>query len=831
MSDLGHEQTDKELKKIEDLISKEYAQAARELEEKMKKHFADFDRKDAEMKAKVDSGEITKTQYQNWRVGQIATGDRWREVRDSMVDTLVNKDKAAAAIIQGNNIKAYGDNMNYGTYEIEHGSEINTGFSLYDVNTVKNLMKEDPKIIPMPKVDIPKDELWNRQKLTSAVMQGILQGESMAGIAHRLSSVAAMGANAAIRNARTYTTAAENKGRLDSYERAEKLGIKTNKKWIATLDDRTRMEHRHLDNMVVAYDADFEVDGYTISYPGDPSAEPEMIYNCRCTLVADIPGINYNDERNDSKLGDMTYEEWKNAKGEPIEAAEPEPAAAIPDMRNEFKEFDTFKSLLKDMFNNDAALEGNDLWLLLRDENHVAQGNWSKYLEGSLDKDTTEKVNEILSKYVSGGESEEPDEEKEEFVMTEIEDRDKDGVRPEDGDMISDEEKINILMNELGISADEAEEYRAVLDNWNAEGGEYKFAQYMEDKKGPSYHDRYSDGAHLLEDYIDKAPKFSGEMYRGLTFDTPEARDKVLELARGNNPLAFNYDHTITSWSTNMEPVREIYTDKNPIIFVTQNGNSESTSIRHFEGGDYYSEIIASRDAQWEYVNDYVKDGIVYIEVREPGQETPETTNVDEILELRRYTTDDRKEVTAMYADQVKNYSTEEKNGIRRYVGDTNSTKYEYEKINGYLRDGGKISKANESAIDAIDKAIENFEVKEAFTARRGINLDAFNSLLPGINDQTPIEEIKNALIGVEFADEGYMSTSWNTWGGFSRDALIEIDVPAGKGYGCMVGNLPKDTKVTEDEFILKRGTHLDIYDIDFDKYGRMIIHSRIVGG
>ena len=317
MSDLGHEQTDKELKKIENIISKEYKQASQEIEDKMLKHFEDFNAKDIVMRKKVESGQITESQYNQWRIGQMATGERWISLRDSLTSTLVNADKVATQIIQGNSIKAYGDNMNYGTYEIEHGSKINTGFVLYDSNTVINLMKDDPKIIPMPRLDIPKDEQWNRQHLSSAVLQGILQGESIPEIADRLQNVAFMGRNSAIRNARTYTTAAENKGRIDSYERAEKMGIKTNKKWIATLDDRTRAEHRHLDGMSVPPDEKFETDGYTIGFPGDPSAEPEMFYNCRCTLVADIVGYPYNDERNDSKLGDMTYEEWKHAKDKP----------------------------------------------------------------------------------------------------------------------------------------------------------------------------------------------------------------------------------------------------------------------------------------------------------------------------------------------------------------------------------------------------------------------------------------------------------------------------------------------------------------------------------
>ena len=368
MSDLGHEQTDKDLKKLESIISKEYGVAAKELENKMLKHYADFDRKDADMKKKLADGLITKTQYENWRIGQVATGKRWEELRDSMTNTLVNADKAAAALIQGNNIKAYGDNMNYGTYEVEHGSKINTGFSLYDVDTVKNLLKEDPKIIPMPKVDIPKDELWNRQKLTSAVMQGILQGESMGGIANRLSSVANMDENAAIRNARTYTTAAENKGRLDSYERAEKLGIKTNKKWIATLDDRTRMEHRHLDNMVVAYNEDFETDGYKISFPGDPSAEPEMIYNCRCTLVADIPGVDYNDKRYDEKLGDMTYEEWKHAKDKEPAAEKP---AAETEKEREKRELDAIHQFQQVSYEGISADEKDSLKDFINDNEDV----------------------------------------------------------------------------------------------------------------------------------------------------------------------------------------------------------------------------------------------------------------------------------------------------------------------------------------------------------------------------------------------------------------------------------------------------------------------------
>ena len=316
--DYGHKQTDKELKDLEKRLTKEYQTAAKEVEKKFNGYMKDFARKDEQMKKLVDSGKLSEQDYLNWRRNQLLVGERWKDMYDTLAKDLANVDQIAAGMINETLPSVYAMNMNYGTYEVEKGCRIDTGFNLYSRETVENMMKNEPNIIPhlteKQKEKIAKDELWNRKHLVSAMTQGVLQGESIPKIADRLQNVANMDRNAAIRNARTYTTAAQNKGRMDSYERMDKLGIEVGKKWIATLDERTRMEHRHLDGMVVPYKDVFETDGEKIMFPGDPSASPGMIYNCRCTLVADIPGIQYQDERYDEKLGDMSYEEWKHAK-------------------------------------------------------------------------------------------------------------------------------------------------------------------------------------------------------------------------------------------------------------------------------------------------------------------------------------------------------------------------------------------------------------------------------------------------------------------------------------------------------------------------------------
>lgn len=58
----------------------------------------------------------------------------------------------------------------------------------------------------------------------------------------------------------------------------------------------------------------FHVGGASIRYPGDPQAPGYLIYNCRCTLVSAVKGIDQSDAPRASKLDGMSYEDWKAEK-------------------------------------------------------------------------------------------------------------------------------------------------------------------------------------------------------------------------------------------------------------------------------------------------------------------------------------------------------------------------------------------------------------------------------------------------------------------------------------------------------------------------------------
>ncbi len=221
----------------------------------------------------------------------------------------------------------YSLNRNYAAYTIERVAG-NVDFTLWDEQTVRRLIVEQPDLMPYyPKAAAVKrgiDLEYGKKQITKCVTSSILQGKSIKGISDDLQRyIPTMSRDSAIRTARTAVTGAQNAGRMDSYVAAEKMGIKLKREWVATLDNRTRHAHAMLDGQKADIDKPFEVDGYKIMFPGDRSAPGYLVYNCRCTLVAAVDGVDTSDamrRARDPETGgnvlikNMTYREWQDWK-------------------------------------------------------------------------------------------------------------------------------------------------------------------------------------------------------------------------------------------------------------------------------------------------------------------------------------------------------------------------------------------------------------------------------------------------------------------------------------------------------------------------------------
>jgi len=337
--DPAHKETDKILRDMEKRLDEVYKQAYREARQTADDFMKQFREMDKKKRQQVKDGELDKAEYERWRRTQVFQGNRYHQMADTLAADMTHTNQIAASVINGYLPEVYAVNHNYGTYEIEKGSRINTQYTMYDKQTVERLIRDNPDLLPRKAaVNVPKDQLWNKKHINSAITQGILQGESIDKISQRLAAtVTDMSHTSAIRNARTMTTSAQNGGRIDSYKRAEGMGIKMLQVWMATLDSRTRHEHRQLDGQKRKVGEAFEVEGEKIFFPGDPAADPALVYNCRCTLIGEVEGVDYNlsdKSQRDNKLGDMTYEEWKEEKRKQDNA---EPPAPKPEPKAEDK--------------------------------------------------------------------------------------------------------------------------------------------------------------------------------------------------------------------------------------------------------------------------------------------------------------------------------------------------------------------------------------------------------------------------------------------------------------------------------------------------------------
>ena len=322
--DAAHLQTDKELAKLEKRIAKIYKEAADDLQKTIDDYFAKFAKRDAKQKALLEAGEITEQEYKQWRLAQMGRGERFKALQSRVAERYTEANKTAVRYVNDATPGIYSLNRNYSAYTIEKVAG-NVGFDLWDEQTVKRLIVDNPEVMPYypPEKALNRgiDLAYGKRQISASVTSSILQGKSIPGIAKDLQTrISDMNKSSAIRTARTAVTGAQNAGRMDSYVAAEKMGIKVRKEWLATIDGRTRHSHAMLDGKVVDKDKKF---GNGCMFPGDPNGPPEETYNCRCTMVASVDGVDTSDAQRRVRdpvtgknivVSDMTYKEWERLK-------------------------------------------------------------------------------------------------------------------------------------------------------------------------------------------------------------------------------------------------------------------------------------------------------------------------------------------------------------------------------------------------------------------------------------------------------------------------------------------------------------------------------------
>ena len=307
--------TDKDLTDMEKRITAEYETAQKELTEKWNAYMERADKllkgKNETLenaKASGDSKEIKKAEKElkNAKKDVLNTDLYYKEMVNETTNKLANVNEVSLSYINDMLSDVYA--INYNAVDPEAYS-LGIRYDIRNEYTIKRLIKDGDIKLPYKNLNVDKDKKWNARQLNSSVLQGILQGESMPQIAKRIKPIVNNNKNAAIRNARTMVTGAENRGKSDRFHELQNKGAIIRKVWMSTPDDRTRDWHLSMDGQEVDLD-DYFVDGNgnELLYPGDPDAEPDTVYNCRCSMHSNITGF-FDINKGLVKIEDSTEQE------------------------------------------------------------------------------------------------------------------------------------------------------------------------------------------------------------------------------------------------------------------------------------------------------------------------------------------------------------------------------------------------------------------------------------------------------------------------------------------------------------------------------------------
>ena len=324
MADSARKWTDRKLQQMERKLSDIYKKSAKGIAKKwdeyMKESEAELSplqRAYDEAKKSGDRDLIRETgkKLSAAKKEQTLYNTHYKDMLEETTRQLANVNQTALAYVNGEVPSVYAKNYAQVGEDLK-GIDVKfqkvTGnesiHKIVNEDVVKNMITEGDIKLPnlQKRLSIPKDQRWNTKQINSSVLQGILQGEPMDKIAKRLEPIMNRNENAAIRNARTIVTGAENRGRTDSYRRLEKAGVVMQRVWIATGDSRTRDAHLFMDGQKVDVDEPFtDGDGNKLDYPGDPEAPAETVYNCRCSTKSEPIGFR----RADGSISYIDYEE------------------------------------------------------------------------------------------------------------------------------------------------------------------------------------------------------------------------------------------------------------------------------------------------------------------------------------------------------------------------------------------------------------------------------------------------------------------------------------------------------------------------------------------
>lgn len=277
---------------LESRINREYSAKWKQIEKKVQKYLVKTEKKYSEQKKKLEDNLISKEEFTLWYKSLFETDKEWERIRDDIAKLMTSADDKSATLINDMSPRVFLKTFRDSIYDTK-SKELE---KIIKDNDAKQVMKRLSNIpYRVNSVNRKKALAWNRRRIDKAVIQASARRIEPRKILDDIQGVVRSNMAAAVRNARTTVSSANNSAKQTLCDIASKFGVEIYKEWVSVMDDRTRGTHIFLDGMRVKSDEKFiTINGNELSFPCDPAAPPEEVFNCRCTMKVGTAVIGKN---------------------------------------------------------------------------------------------------------------------------------------------------------------------------------------------------------------------------------------------------------------------------------------------------------------------------------------------------------------------------------------------------------------------------------------------------------------------------------------------------------------------------------------------------------
>lgn len=286
--------SDRSYKEMNDKLFKYYKQAIRDLKKEIKLYIENYENLSFSKRLEVEN--------------QIKVAKR--------IDEILWKLQEETHPTIENYIKNNAHHGYYGTwYAMEGANNIQMDLGFLNENYIERLVNKK-----VSGKSFSKRLYEHRTKLADNVIQELLRGatkgKGYSVVAKNVAEQTEANYKQALRIARTEGGRVQSESTQRTYKEAQKKGVQLRKMWLATLDKKTRHQHRELDGQIVEIDQKFKFGRYEADGPR-LFGHPGLDIHCRCTTISVVYGIKPElrlDNQTKKTTTFESYNEWLKSK-------------------------------------------------------------------------------------------------------------------------------------------------------------------------------------------------------------------------------------------------------------------------------------------------------------------------------------------------------------------------------------------------------------------------------------------------------------------------------------------------------------------------------------